>query len=317
MKGVKKLALGTVQLGLEYGIANLRGKPSFEKALGILDQAYTGRIRVFDTAAAYGNAEEILGEWITRNTVGENISIISKLRPNALQNIRVADIPNVIEKELRGSLERLRRERLDGYLLHNADNLYNEETLGALEECKAKGLVKNIGVSIYEEGDALYAVHSSRIDYIQIPYNVLDRRLDQTDFFETARKNRVTVFARSAFLQGLLLMEEDEIPAHLKEVVLYLKKFNSIAKKHGFTRKEAAFLFPYTHPGIDYVVFGVDTEKQLDENIHIVKILETQDFKPCFKELKSEFLHINKSLILPNLWETRKPIRRARQARGK
>ncbi|QQG46243.1 MAG: aldo/keto reductase [Candidatus Niyogibacteria bacterium] len=288
-----KLCLGTVQLGLDYGMNNKRGKPSREESLAILDRAYEGGIEVFDTAYAYGDAEDILGEWLEGRGLNNKISVISKLKPHTTE----------VEEEVKKSLARLKRDYLDGYLLHTPEYIYNDAVWSALKSVKKKGLVKNIGVSIYEEKDAMYAVQERKVDYVQIPYSVFDQRLHKTDFFETARKNGVKVFARSAFLQGLVFMDEGAIPDYLSDAKEYLREFNNIIKKHGFTRAEAALLFSHKNPAIDYVVFGVDNIEQLEENLRIIR--DSKNFDACAKELRDKFTDIKKSIIFPSLWKSR------------
>lgn len=300
-----KLVLGTVQLGLDYGINNKRGKPSREESLAILDKAFESGIRIFDTAFAYGDAEDILGEWMSGRGVSGHVSIISKLKPHAIADVVGSDVLRVIEGELNKSLFRLKREYLDGYLLHTPEYIYNEFVLSALEFCKKKGLVKNIGVSIYEEADALYAARCGRVDYIQVPYSVFDQRMDRGDFFTEAKKNGVTVFARSAFLQGLIGMEAREIPEHLSEARDYLRIFDAIREKYTLSRIRAALLFSREHPGIDHVVFGVDTCAQLDEDVRIAETGILPD--ACMSELRNHFHDIPKSIIFPSLWKINPP----------
>jgi len=296
-----KLCLGTVQFGLDYGVNNFYGKPSKEQTFAMLDAALEQGIQYIDTAVAYGNAEELLGEY----GIGKipNIKVISKLRPNLI-TMECKNPREIIEEELDGSLTRMGLSSLDGYLLHTPENFYNHEIINALENCKAKGLIKHFGVSIYEAEHALDVVSSGLVDYIQIPYSIFDQRLDKTDFFKIAKENNVTIFARSAFLQGLILMEEERIPTHLAEAKTYLRKFDQIIDKYSFSREEAAFLFTYTHPDLDYLVFGVDNIIQLQEDIKVgSKVIE---FKECRAELSTSFLNISKSIIFPSLWKKKR-----------
>lgn len=189
---------------------------------------------------------------------------------------------------------------LHGYLLHNASDFYNQDIMNGLQRAKDKGIVKNIGVSIYEESDALAAVNSGMIDYIQIPYNVFDQRLDQTDFFDIAKKNGIKVFGRSSFLQGLLLMDIAKVPDYLSEAKLHLIKFNEIIMKYSYSPMEAALLFSYCHPKIDKVVFGVETKKQLETDLLILK--KADGFTECYSELAKNFNMIEKKIIIPSLW---------------
>jgi len=309
-----KLALGTVQLGIDYGINNKDGKPAKADALKILDTAYENGIRVFDTAVAYGEAEEILGEFISTRHLEKKIDVISKLshievelegNKNEMGSkkeiVSENEIASIMISKVRSSLMKLHLNQLDGLLLHDPKQIYDDKIMAAMKMIKSHGLTRNIGVSVYDEKDALNAVKRGDLNYVQVPYNVFDHHLDRTDFFETAKKNKVTVFARSPFLQGLFLMEPDNIPAYLKKAEEHLKRFDSIINKYGLTRKEAALLFAYHNPRINYVVFGIDNVAQLEQNIAIIN--KKIDFSKCMRERKDSFDNIEKEITNPSLWK--------------
>lgn len=287
-------------MGLDYGINNKTGKPTREMALSILDRALAQDIKIFDTAHAYGDAEEILGEFISSRNLYDKVSIISKFKPELNQDY-IKDMGQAVETEIRKSLGKLKISCLDGYLLHDPKHIYNKEIVGSLQACQRKGLVKNIGVSIYNEEDAIYAVRSGKINYIQIPYSVFDQRLNKTDFFNIAKDNQVTVFARSIFLQGLVFMRDEEIPASLAEIKRYLAEFDAIINRYNLTRLQAALLFVYGNNYINYIVFGADNIKQIDNNIKIIK--ESVNYEECMSELKNRFGNINQNFISPNAWK--------------
>lgn len=298
MKFNEKLCMGTAQLGMKYGINNvLERQPTNEESFSLLQRAIDAGIGSFDTAAVYGNAEKILGDFgVSRYPV----EIISKISLN--NNLGEAgDTKERIEESILGSLARLKVKRLDVCLLHIASDLYNKEIMNGLLAAKEKNLIKLIGVSVYEERDAIAALKSGKIDCIQIPYNVLDQRLDATEFFDLAAQNKVKVYARSAFLQGILLMDIDRIPEFLSGIKSSLKKFHGIIDAYGFTRYEAAFLFTYCHPGIDKIIFGAETEGQLINNIETIR--KAKEFSECYAALKGSFSGISKNLILPYLWK--------------
>ena len=287
-----RICMGTVQLGQHYGINNALGrKPNLQESFNLLEQAINSGVNFFDTASAYGDAEIILGKFgINRFPV----KIISKLRPKLPADSKI------VLSEIKCSLDRLNLNSLEGYLFHNVEDFYIEEKLRGLKLAKEIGLTKNIGVSIYEPADALNVIQDKDIDFIQIPYNVLDQRLDETNFFEVAEKNNVTIFARSAFLQGLLLMTKENIPPNLKEAWIYIEKFQNIASKYNFTPSEAALLFAYCHKKIDYVLFGVETIQQLNDNLKILD--KASRFNDCYEELSGNFKNISRKIIVPSLW---------------
>lgn len=297
---VDKLVLGTVQFGLDYGINNFNGKPSREDSLKMLDLAYKKGIRIFDTASAYGDAEEILGEFMKSRNLIDKIKIITKLRPNIVDEMG-GEPYDVILENLSLSLKRLNREYVDGYLFHTPAYIKDEKLVDCLVRLKEQGLVKNIGVSIYNEEDAIYAAKLDLVDYIQVPYSIFDQRLNKTDFFKIAKENNKTVFARSAFLQGLFFMPEDKIPLHLEKVKEYFKELDDIINKHGLTRQQVALSFSYQNQNIDYVVFGVDNIDQLIEDIDIVE--KNINCQECIKELEEKFINIENNIIFPSLWK--------------
>ena len=287
-----KLCLGTVQLGTRYGIKNELGRqPTDKESFAVLRRAIDSGIEYFDTASIYGDAERILGDFGIGNYP---VNVISKLKPNLESDEKI------VLNEICDSLGRLQMQTLYGYMLHRASDFYRKEIMNGLRLAKERGLIKNIGVSIYEPEDALRIVSDKSIDCIQIPYSVLDQRLDQTDFFELAEKNHIRVFARSAFLQGLLLMKPEDVPVNLKPVVPLLQRFNNIIKRYEFSNKEAAFLFSYCHIGISNLVFGVDTADQLVENWRT--IVRSREFADCFKDLYGAFVDVDRRIIIPSLW---------------
>lgn len=296
------ITLGTVQFGLKYGINNKDGKPSLKKSLEMLNLAFDQGIDTFDTAQSYGDAEEILGRFIADRKIADKVKIISKLRPNILDEETADSMYNIVKWELEKALKRLNVKCLEGYLFHTPAYIYNEKLVEAMKACKKDGLIKNFGVSIYEEADALYAVEKAGVDYIQVPYSVFDQRMDKSSFFKKAKENNVRVFARSAFLQGLILMDSKDVPDHLSEAREYLDKFDQIIKKHNYSRSEAAFLFSLSHSGISDVVFGVDSGEQLLKDVTISKN-NVENFATCLEELKNSFSEIKKSIIFPSLWK--------------
>jgi aryl-alcohol dehydrogenase-like predicted oxidoreductase len=285
---MNRICLGTVQFGLDYGINNTKGKPSKESVFNILDYAITNNINMFDTAQVYGDAEKVLGEYIL-NTNGNKMNIISKIS-NKEQNIQEC---------IYNTLNNLNVSSIDGCLLHNPDDLYNKSIIRGLYGCKRQGIVKNIGVSIYNTVDAINACNNSVVDYIQIPYNILDQRLLMGDFFELAKKNNKTIFARSPFLQGLMFMDEDNIPNKLHPIKKYLTDMKDILKKYHVKLLDGMLQYVLSETNIDYIVFGVETKNQL---IECINAYNSKVPIECINELKGRYININEKLISPNMW---------------
>lgn len=293
-----KLVLGTVQLGMKYGLANTHGQPTTEESFSILDAVLAAGIDTFDTAYAYGTAEDVLGAWIQERSLAGKVHLISKMKPHALNDYpdgtKAAD---VVRMELEKSLKRLHVDSLDGYLFHSPHYIYLSHMVDGMQKAKEAGLVKNIGVSVYDEAEALQAAELG-VDYVQVPYNAFDQRLDATDFFNIAKKNKVTVFARSPFLQGLLLMQPSELPEHLVTLRSQLEQFIAIAMRHNLTQTEAALRFSIASRA-DYIVFGVETLAQLKED---VRIGTASPDSGLIVEMREAFNNLNRGAINPSLW---------------
>ncbi len=293
-----KFVLGTAQMGMKYGLANSHGQPTQEEAFAILDAALAGGIDTFDTAWAYGTAEDVFGAWIRARSLAGKVQVISKMKPHA-----VNDYPDgtkaseVVRAELENSLARLNLDSLDGYLFHSPHYIYMSHMVEAMRQMQKEGRVKHIGVSVYNEPEALQAAELG-VDYVQVPYNVFDQRLDKTNFFELAEKNQVTVFARSPFLQGLLLMQPNELPTHLAYLRPHLEQFIEIAKRYHLTQAEAALQFSATSARAPYVVFGVEEVEQLTQNF----AMSHEASATFIIEIQNAFSILNHGAINPSLW---------------
>ena len=193
-----QLCLGTVQFGMHYGIHNTLGRqPTEEEVFCVLDAALDTGICMFDTASAYGTSEELLGRYGLAARGGQ---IISKLHP-AVDGER-----RHVRDEVQRSLTRLSVTSLYCYMLHRVEDLDDASVMDAMEDAKARGWTDKIGVSIYSPEDAMRAAEDSRIDVIQVPYNVLDQRLDDCGFFECVKGNQDDGPARSGAVRGPRLL---------------------------------------------------------------------------------------------------------------
>ncbi|MDP3646365.1 MAG: aldo/keto reductase [bacterium] len=298
-----KLVLGTVQLGMRYGLNNSTGQPDDKESFAILDAALSHGIEVFDTAWAYGTAEDVLGKWIKSRDVGKKIRVISKMKPHILDEYPTGtNVTDIVRSEIEKSLGRLGIGHLDGYLLHMPEYIYKDDVVVGLQKAKEAGLVKNIGVSIYDEPEALSALELG-MDYIQVPYNILDQRLDTTDFFQEAKERGTKVFARSPFLQGLLLRDPERLPPHLSGARQILEHFIAIIRRYNISQLEASLLFSHLHCPADHIVFGVKTRSQLDEIIAIIDRAPSIKNAPWITEIVDAFKHTDRSIVNPRLWK--------------
>ncbi len=257
-----KLGLGTVQFGLAYGVSNSTGEISNDEASLILDTARSAGIRTIDTATAYGSSEARLG------SLGlEGFEVVSKLSGVA---------PSELDTAVRLSLMRLKRASLDGLLLHRPGELNGPdgaEIWSTLEHLKSEGLIKKLGVSVYSPEDLDRLPQGLALDLVQLPYNIVDRRMETSGWLERLKQQAVEVHARSAFLQGLLLMEPAERPQHFFRWNDLWQSLEAWLSSEKLTRLEACLGFALANPFIDRIIVGTQSAAQLQE-LMAVKPLE-------------------------------------------
>ena len=257
MAATERLALGTVQFGLDYGVANQDGRVSLDETARILGVAQDAGIDTLDTAIGYGDSEARLGE------IGvADWRIVSKLPELPLE---VDDVADWVESCVVGSLERLGVDRLHGLLLHRPAELLGEHGIAlnaALLDVRRVGLAEKVGVSVYGP-DELDSVWDDRFDLVQAPFNVFDRRLVTSGWLGRLVEHGVEIHTRSTFLQGLLLMED--WPAYFDRFAGWHEAWTAYCSAENATLVEASLGFVLAQSGIDRIVVGVDTAEQLEE----------------------------------------------------
>ncbi len=294
------LCIGTAQFGMAYGIRR-QGRPACADCIAMLDYATQNGVTGIDTATAYGNAEEIVGTFIKQNTISrEKIELISKLPPNLLDRVTPKEYGNAIKRALVSSLKALGTEYLDAYLLHNAQYVSNDDVLEAFAKCEQEGMVRKAGVSVYTVEEALAGVESPYVNVLQLPYSIFDRRMEDGGIFTAAQKANTTVDIRSVFVQGLILMQEQEIPAFLSDVRTVLHRLDTLCMQHGYSRVQVALQFVKSMSMLNRLVLGVDGLEQLKECITAFhQSIPLDDMK----HISSEFSHLDANIISPNLWQ--------------
>lgn len=260
-----QLILGTVQLGMDYGINNKSGKPDFENAFGILNYAFNNGICLLDTANAYGDSEEIIGNFI--KDTGNDFNIITKLSSCG----KIEDLNSFVLNQINNSLERLSKKFIDLYLIHDFNDLIiNDDLIDILSSIKDSGKIKKIGVSLYDPSELEYLIlnHAENIDFVQIPFNILDSRWLKNNLLTETKKSGINIFVRSIFLQGLIFMEDevemDKIDLSLKFYLENLKKF---ADSKQISLNRLAIDYVCSFDEIDGILIGCETVDQLKDNI--------------------------------------------------
>lgn len=261
-----RLALGTVQFGLSYGVANKSGQVSPEEAGQILQDAREAGVDTLDTAVAYGESETTLG---AAGAGGWNIvTKLSALPPDC------EDPQGWVMAQVRGSLARLRVPSVQAVLLHRPAQLL--EAQGAalqegLDALKREGLARQTGISIYEPAELDALVPRFSVDLVQLPYNILDARWERGEWLERLRAKGIEVHARSAFLQGLLLMPPGRRPPWFARWQPLWDAWDSWLAREKLAPLEACLRHALAQPAITRVVVGVDSLAQWQEILAAAK----------------------------------------------
>lgn len=259
-----KLALGTAQFGLAYGIASPQPQIAYSESKAIVDYASCQGMTVLDTAMGYGESEARLGE------IGvHGWKIISKLPEVPAGENAAIWITNAVKT----SLEKLKIDSLYGLLLHRPDQLLCDkgpEIHAALQRLKADGLVEKTGVSIYHPCELEGVLSVGDVDLVQSPLSVLDRRLITSGWLDRLADRGIEVHARSVFLQGLLLMSADKRPRKFDRWSSLWFRYHEWVTATGLSPLQACLAYVSAIPQIQQVVVGVNGLN------HIKEILQTQ-----------------------------------------
>ena len=261
-----KIAIGTTQFGIPYGISNKKGQTSIEEIKKILKIAKQNHIKLLDTAPAYGESEQILGNLLKEDT---HFKIITKTIRFNNSNISTNEY-NKLEGNINNSLSLLQKKSLYGILIHNANNFLIPSGKGlfkVLSKLKKQGLIKKIGFSVYNPGQIDAILEKFKFDLIQLPINILDQRLLASGYLTKLKKAGVEIHARSIFLQGLLLMPFEELPQYFKPMAKHLKKYFNTLKEKKISSLEATLNFVKNIKEIDQIIIGINNSNQLLENI--------------------------------------------------
>jgi len=280
-----KIILGTVQFGLDYGINNKTGRLTEKQIFELLDEAAKLGIETLDTSSLYGNSEKIIGNYNWRN-------------PSFNINTKFAvDENSTIQKQVDKALNILQTDSINCLFFHRFDDL-TEDSFGEMKNLQAKGIINEIGVSVYSNNEIIEAVRYGP-DMIQFPFNMLDNFNQRKDAMETSSVAGVRNQVRSAFLQGLFFMKPNQLPEKLTPLQKHLVQLQQMCEQQNISMENMALSYCFSQPLIDEVVIGVDSIAQLRNNFEALE-------EPISTELKKTIDNIDVSetnLLSPVNWK--------------
>ena len=257
-----RLALGTVQFGIPYGVANKDGQVTRSTAKAMLQLAAAKGIDTLDTAIAYGESEACLGE-----TGVQGFNLVTKLPAIPAG---CADVKDRVRAQIAASFCRLGVNSVYGLLLHRSEQLLGEDgkaLFRALQDLKEAGKVQKVGVSIYAPSELAALTPQYRFDLVQAPFNLVDQRLHTSGWLQRLKHEGVEIHTRSAFLQGLLLMPRADIPPKFAHWTYLWSSWHNWLAHHSISAVQACLAYPLSFPEIDRVVVGADSVGQLEQII--------------------------------------------------
>lgn len=276
---ISKLTLGTAQLGQKYGIANTTGKPSERTSFEILSTAFDNGINCIDTAPVYGNSEEIIGKYLRCHPT--RCTIVTKLPLSWLHE--KTDL-QTMELYIARSFVNLGRTPIDIYLMR--DTMELGKWYDKLLQLKRDRFFKHLGVSVYEPSELEYALSFDCVEAFQIPINLFDHRFIPY----LSRLKYKTVFARSIFLQGYLLLENN-----------HTKKLKRICNDFGANIREVAVSFVRDLVDVNSLVIGAETVNQVLDNVELIKSPPIPDNLRNY--IYKEFADMPLEVIDPRRWK--------------
>ena len=283
----KKIVLGTANFGVYYGKLKKK-KLSVNEIKKIFLYCLRNEIDTLDTSTDYEGSENIIGLLDPKK-----FNIITKIS-NFDINI---DNPQIfLEDKLKKSLTSLKTKKIYALLFRNPSSLTSNNNLRLWQiakNLKSKGLIKKIGITIYEPKELDQAFNYLKPDLVQVPYNIFDRRIEQTGWLNKLYNSGVEIHCRSIFLQGLLLLESHNLPKIFSSYKSLWNSYDSWLKKNGVSRLEACTNFVFRKKEISKIVLGVENKEQLK------KILAVQEKKINYS---SNLFKISPKLIDPRKW---------------
>jgi len=267
---VSRIALGTVELGLDYGFRDSQRytRPKPEDATRVLHRAFELGINFIDTARTYGDSERLIGSALHQLRHPAVIASKVDISAAALHSGDEQFLANEISNSIESSLKALQLDSIDLMQIHETtlEVIRKDQVIRSLEDARQQGKIRFIGVSCRDQEVALAALQTGKFDALQVPFNLLNRGMS-TQVFSDANSRHVGLLARSIFLRGVLTDNINNIPKRL----LPLKKAAFVALercKHGVqSLSELALRFTLSYDEVTSVILGVRSLLELELNV--------------------------------------------------
>lgn len=257
---VSEIAFGGVEIGMPYGIG-VESKADMlpeADAVYLLHEALDKGINFFDTARLYGESEAIMGKAFSGKR--KDIVLATKCRHFRQEGKLLPDnmLKNFIESSVQESLNALKTDYLDVFMLHQADVeiLRNPVIADTFAGLKEKKVIRATGASTYSAEETELAMETGNWDIIQLPFNLMDQRHGQ--FFGKARENGVGLVIRSVLLKGLLSDRGKNLHPALAEVENHIAGYSTLIGNQFPDLPTLATQFALSFEEVSSVLVGID-----------------------------------------------------------
>jgi aryl-alcohol dehydrogenase-like predicted oxidoreductase len=299
---ISKITLGTVQLGMNYGINNANGKPSEELANEILKTAIDGGITAFDTSSDYGTSEKVVGDYFKAKQ--NKPLIVTKFGVgNWEKHLSEKEIEQIIRTQVENSLLRLGYNKLPLLLSHNEKDLekYQSTIIRVLKKLQSENLIEKAGASINHFSFVDKIIDAEIFEAIQLPLNMMDVKNANGNEIKKLADKKVAVFVRSVFLQGLFFKDPDTlIGGVLENAKEPLKKIRKIAEEENMSIAGLAISYVRDLNGVTSLVMGAEKPEQVKENVELINVRKISD--NTREKITNLFLDIDQRILCPWLW---------------
>ena len=299
---VSEISLGTVELGMDYGIPvqGEQRRPSEADAARTLNCALDLGINLIDTARAYEESEAIIGRAL-KSRRNEYI-LATKISSLSWEGYTGRELQGQAEASITESLRALQTDIIDLLYIHNAtpELIQHGEIVEIMQRAQEAGYARFIGTTTYGEAAPLAVLEDGRFDCIQVAYNLLDRQFEER-VLPLAKANDIGVVIRSVLLKGALTYRYAHLPEELRELRETVNKVNPLCSAQNSSLPELAYRFVLAHPAVSTALVGTGRVHELEE------IVSLAGRDPLPLELLSDIREISVSpdQLNPGTWPFR------------
>ncbi len=293
-------SLGTVQLGMDYGLGDHTAKPTRDYAFSLLDRALACGINTLDTANNYGESEQVIGQWLKTVPPDRRPYLVTKIGPfdHSSPEALLADI----RSQAYACRETLGVPQLDFLMVHSYEDYEKDPELvcSAFAALKQEGILRFPAISAYSENDYTRIARSD-FQAIQIPLNVFDWRQIENGGIQALADAGISIFARSVFLQGLVFMKPEELDPRMAFCRPYLEAYRMLCREWELSPSALALSFVLSTPGVTTVVLGCQTLEQVENNRMLIE--QARPLTASERHtLREAFLDIDPRVLNPRCW---------------